>query len=136
MRTTQPTVKIGVLLLVAACSMGILIHLHPERLKAPEWAALVAVGLFGFAGICIVAQALKLHGLVRWLMCGLPGAMAVVPTWIALGSGPRQCTVVSLGARSSASEIVCRGVFGAGALILAVLFTVAVRGALRARRAG
>lgn len=116
--------------------MAVLIHTHPERLRAPEWIALLAVGLFGLAGACITAQALKLNGLVRWLVCMLLGAMAVVPAWIALGPGPRQCTMVSLGSRFAASEIICRGAFGAGALMLAVLFMVAVRGALRARHAG
>lgn len=134
MKTTQPTVKIGISLFVAACSIGIQIHLHPEQLKVPEWVALVAVSLFGFAGICIAAQALKLDGVVRWLVCGLLGAMAVVPAWIALGSGSRQCTMVSLGVRSAASEVACRGVFGAGALMLTVLFAVALRMALRAGR--
>lgn len=132
----QPTVKIGASLFLAACGMAVLIHTNPERLKAPEWVALFAIGLFGFAGICIAAQALRLHGLVRWLVCALLGAMAVIPAWIALGSGSRQCTMVSLGTRAATSEIVCRGAFGVGALLLAALFLVAVRGALRARRAG
>ena len=136
MRPTQPTIKIGASLFLAACGMAVLIHTHPERLRAPEWVALVAVGLFGFAGICIAAQALGLNRLVRWLVCVLLGAMAVVPAWIALGPGPRQCTMVSLGAHSAASEITCRGAFGAGALVLAVLFVVAARGAFRARHAG
>ena len=136
MRTTHPTVKIGASLFLAACGMAFLIHAHPERLKAPEWVALFAVGLFGFAGVCIAAQAFGLNRLVRWLVCVLLGAMAVVPAWIALGPGPRQCTMVSLGARSAASEVACRGVFGAGAVVVAGLFVMAVRGALRARHAG
>ena len=136
MRTTQPTVKIGASLFLAAVGMAVLIHTHPERLKAPEWVALVAVSLFGFAGICISAQALGLNRLARWLVCVLLGAMAIVPAWIALGPGPRQCTMVSLGARAAASEVACRGAFGAGALVLALMFVVAVRGALRARHAG
>jgi len=135
-RTTQPTVKIGASLFLVACGMAVLIHTHPERLKAPEWVALLAVGLLGFAGICVAAQALRLDRLVRWVVCVLLGAMAVVPAWIALGPGSRQCTMVSLGVRSATPEVVCRGVFGAGAVVLAVLFMVAVGGALRARRAG
>ena len=135
-RTTQPTVKLGASLFLAACGITVLIHTHPEQLRAPEWVAVVAVGLFGFAGICIATQALRLNRLVRWLVCGLLGAMSVVPAWIAFGPGPRQCTMMSLGAHSAVSEVTCRGAFGAGALVLALMFVIAVRGALRARRAG
>ena len=136
MKTTQPTIKTGALLLLAACCMALLIHLYPEQLKAPEWVALSAVGLFALAGVCIIAQALKFLRLASWLVCGLLGAMTVVPSWIALGKGPRQCAMVSLGTHSAALEAICRGVFGAGSLTLAVIFIIAVRGALRTRHAG
>jgi hypothetical protein len=135
MRNTQPTVKIGTALLLAACGMAVVVHLHPEKLKAPAWVAFFALGLFGFTGVCIIVQALRLNSLARWLVCALLGAMAVVPAWIAFGSEPRQCTVVSLGARSATSEVMCRGAFGAGAAIIAIMFVFAVRGALRSRHA-
>lgn len=135
MKSTQPTIKIGVLLLLAAGGMAFAVHLHPEKLKAPAWVAYFLLGLFGFAGACIVARAMRLKGLARWLVCVLLGATMVVPAWIALGSGPRQCTLVSLGGYAAASGIVCRSAFGAGAAILAAMFVLAVRGALRSTRA-
>lgn len=114
--------------------MAFLIHTHHDRLNTPEWVALLAVGLFGIAGICIVAQSLRLQGLVLVLVCVLLGAMAVIPAWIALGPGPRQCTLDSVGARTGISEAACRGAFGACAVIVGTLFVFAVRAALRARR--
>lgn len=135
-KRTPPTVGIGFLILLVAGGMSLLVHLHPEKLKAPAWVAYLALGLLAFAGVCVVALALRLNQLARWLVCVLLGAMAIVPAWIALGSGTRQCTMFSLGARAAVSELACRGAFGIGAMILAALFILAVRGALRSRDAG
>ena len=67
------------------------------------------------------------------MVCGLLGGMAVVPAWIAFGTGSRRCTAVAFGARSAVSEMVCRGSFGIGAVVLAITFAFAVRGAFRSR---
>lgn len=136
MRNPQSTLAIGALLLLASCGMVLVVHLHPGKLGAPAWVAYVSLGLLGFAGACMVAQARGPKRLVQWLVCALLGAMVVVPAWIALGSGPRQCALVSLGNRTAASGILCRGAFGAGAVMLAVMFVFAVRNLLRSRRAG
>lgn len=136
MRATPPTVKIGATLVLVACGMAVLVSLHPEKLKAPAWVAFSAVGLLGFAGVCVIVQALRSNGLARWLVCALLGGMTVIPAWIAFGSGSRQCSAASFGLRSAVSEAVCRGVFGVSTVILGVLFTVAVRAALRARKVG
>ena len=136
MRNAQPPIKIGALLLLAACGMAFVVHLQPEKLRAPAWVAYFSLGLFGSAGACIVAQALRLKRIALWLVCVLLGAMTVILAWIALGSGSRQCTMVSLGTRTAASAIMCRGAFGVGATILAVMFIFAVRSALRSGRAG
>lgn len=133
---TPPTVNLGFLILLAAGGMSWLVHLHPEKLKAPAWEAYLALGLLAFAGVCVVMLALRLNPLTRWLVCVLLGAMAIVPAWIALGSGPRQCAMFSLGARGAVSEVACRSAFGIGATILAAMFILAVRGALRSRDAG
>lgn len=134
MRTTRPTVGIGIAVFLVALGMAVPIHLHPEQLKAPAWIAFCALGLLGFSGVCIIAQALRLEGLARWLVCLLLGGMAVIPAWIAFGVGARRCTTVALGAHSAVSEMVCRGSFGVGAIVLALMSGLAVRGALRTRR--
>ncbi|MGN6739086.1 hypothetical protein [Dyella sp.] len=137
-KRTPPTVGIGFLILLVAGGMSLLVHLHPEKLKVPAWVAHLALGLLAFAGVCVVALALRLNQLI-WLVCVLLGAMAIAPAWIALGSGPRQCTMFSLGARgarAAVSEVACRDAFGIGATILATLFILAVRGALWSRDAG
>jgi hypothetical protein len=136
MKTTPPTVGIGAGLLLAAGCMAVLVQMHSEKLKAPAWVVFFALGLLGFAGICIIGQALRLNGLVRWLVCVLLGAMVAIPGWVAFGSGPRQCSVVSFGTHSAASAVVCRSAFGAAAIVLAIMFAVAVRNALRSRHAG
>ncbi|AXK71073.1 hypothetical protein DWG18_01410 [Lysobacter sp. TY2-98] len=132
MGTTRPPIAVGIGLVIVAAGMAALVHGHPEQLKAPAWVVFTALGLFGLAGRCLVGQALRLEGLVRWLVCVLLGAMIIVPGWIAFGSGPRQCTTLAFGARIATSEVVCRGAFGAGALILVIMFAIAVRGAVRA----
>jgi hypothetical protein len=129
MKTSPPTVKLGAFMLIGAVLLAVLVHTHPEKLRAPAWVAFAGAGAFAFAGICVVALALKLDHMVRWLVCALLAGMTVVPAWIAFGSGSRQCTVISLGARSAASEIVCRGAFGLGAVILTLMFVAALRGA-------
>lgn len=134
-RTTRPTVGIGVAVFVAALGVAVLVHKYPGQLKAPGWVAFLALGLLGLAGVCIVAQALRLEGLGRWLVCLLLGGMAVIPAWIAIGGGARRCTTVLVGARSAVSDAVCRGSFGFGAIVLALMFGLAVRGALRSSRA-
>jgi hypothetical protein len=133
---TPPTVNLGFLILLAAGGMSWLVHLHPEKLRTPAWVAYLALGLLAFAGVCVVVLALRLNQLTRWLVCVLLGAMAIVPAWIALGAGPRQCAMFSLGARGAVSEVACRSAFGIGATILAAMFILAVRGALRSRDAG
>jgi len=77
-----------------------------------------------------------LDALAQWLICALLAAMTAIPSWIAFGSGARQCTTGGLTMRVAVSEATCRSAFGVGACILAVLFVIAVRGALRSRHAG
>ena len=135
MTTRPPTVKLGAAIVVGAGALAALMQLHPDKLRAPAWIALSAAGVLGVAGVCVIAQALRLHRLARWLVCGLLGAMAVIPGWIAFGGGPRQCSLIAFGARSAASETLCRGAFGVGTVSLLAMVALAVRGALRARHA-
>lgn len=133
-RRLQPTVGLGLALILLACATAALVHLQPERLRAPAWVAYLALGAFGFAGVCVIAQALRLHGLGRWLICILLASMTAIPSWIALGSGPRQCTSGGLAGRLEVSEFVCRGAFGIGAVLLGLMFLIALRDALRSRQ--
>ena len=69
MSRTPPTVRSGVSLLLGACVLAALIHRHPEHLKAPEWIALLAAGIFGLAGLFMTAQARAYRALAGWLAC-------------------------------------------------------------------
>lgn len=135
MSTTRPSIQLGVVLLAAAAALAVLVHLHPEKLRAPAWVAFAAAALLAFGGLSTVALALGLQQVNRWLTCVLLAGMTLVPGWIAFGAGSRQCTVASVGGRSAGSEAVCRGAFGFGAVVLALMFVSALRGALRARPA-
>lgn len=131
--TSPPTIRFGACLILAAIGCAVLVHAHPERLRSPEWVALLAAALLGFGGVCVILSALRLHSPLRWLVCGLLVAMAAIPGWIATSDAATQCTVVSLGVRASISEAGCRGAFGLGTLVLLVMLIFAVRGALRQR---
>jgi hypothetical protein len=132
-QTSPPTVGFGACLLAAAVLTAVLMHLYPEKLRVPAWVAFWAAALLGLAGVCIVMAALRLHSSLRWLVCGILAAMAVIPGWIATSSAATHCSVVSNGLRAIFPETGCRVVFGLGAVVLMVMFGCALRDALRKR---
>lgn len=132
---SSPSIKVAVAVLALALVLGVLVHAHPEKLRAPAWVAYAASGALGVAGLCIGALALGLARTARWLACLLLATMTAIPAWIAFGPGARQCTVMTLGMRTGESALVCRGAFAVAAMVLGVMFLGALRSAVRAGRA-
>ena len=131
MSTTQPTVRFGLVFVAMGIAAGVMMHLHPEKLHAPAWVAYTSAAVFCLAGLSIIAQALGMRGVNRWLACVLLGVMTLIPGWIGFVGGPRQCSAFAPGARSAASGAGCRLPFGLAAVLCAMIFLVALRRALR-----
>ena len=134
--TTPPTLAVGLGLVLLAGGMAVLVHLHPEKLRVPAWVADVALAAFALAGACITAQAAGRPGIARGIACALLGVMTLVPAWIAIGPGPRHCTSITFATRTAMSGATCRGAFGIAAVLLALMFLMALRGALQPTREG
>jgi len=121
----------GCISLAMGLFAGAMIHLHPESLKAPAWVAYAAAGAFILAGISLLAGALRATWLQRWLGVLICLCLFSISAWVAFGPGARECTM-SLGFMSrAASEIVCRGAFGSGAVLVALLLGLGLHRAVR-----
>ena len=108
-----------------------MIHLHPEGLKAPAWVAYAAAAAFVLAGVSLIAGARGAGSLQRWLGVFICLALFSISAWIAFGPGPRACTMSIGFLERAASEMVCRGAFGIGALLVALLTGLGIHRAVR-----
>lgn len=121
--------------LLGLCFIGLalatawLVHAHPDRLRAPAWLAWLACGALGLAGAAVLLHGVLSPRIHAGVMAVLLAMLTAVPGWIAWGPGERSCVA---SARMVAGESRCRLVFGAGALVLAVMAGVATRQAIRA----
>ena len=106
----------GLLCVLLSAVLAVLIFGRPQKLSAPAWVAYSAAAAFLIAGLLLVAGAANANRVQNWLAVVLLGFMVLPAMWIAFGAGPRQCTA-SLPIPGLASDIVCRSVFGLGALI-------------------
>lgn len=121
----------GLGLMGLASVTAFLIDTHPERLRAPAWLAFLACACFATGGL-----AMALHGWISrrahaWLMVLLLAAMALMPAWIALGAGPRQCLATFAVFRSEAG---CRFVFGLAGLLMVAVLALAISLAMSSAR--
>lgn len=120
-------------------AMIILITVSPEGLNAPYWVAIAACGAFVFAGLSIIAHALGWSMVNALSNVLIVAALATPGFWIMLDPGPKACTGgfsflaggLGLSAGGAAPDWQCRLVFGAGAVITALIgvamITVAVK---------
>ena len=120
----------------------------PGETSAPA-AIVVAAGLaFLFAGLTCVVRAkagmsdhdsdmpdsaplwTKLS--YRALGIGIAGALAIIGTWIAIGSGPRAFTIAApFGEMRTAGETIGRTLFGLGAIIVWITMIALTIGTVR-----
>ena len=107
--------------------VAVLIHIHPETLRAPAWIVYVAASVFVLAGACLLSVAFDVVWLQRWLGLGIAGCLFAVNAWIALGPGERTCSISSSFFGGAAPEALCRGAFGVGALLMGVFLALMIR---------
>jgi len=131
---SRQTQLIGAVTAVAAgLIVGFMIHLHPENLRVPSWVAYVAASAFVFAGLCLFAGAAEVSWLQRWLGIAVTLCLFVVSLWVAFGPGERECSVSIPFLQTLAPDALCRGVFGIGALLVALLLGLFARRALSSK---
>lgn len=126
----------GVACAGAGLATGWLVHAHPEALRVPAWVAYVACAAFVVAGLLVAAgEGRAMRPLRDWLAVLLLVALFVPGAWVAFGPGPRACRVSLPLMASAAGEVLCRGAFGLGAILMGVMVAWALRLALRPRPA-
>ena len=124
----------GLLAALVGLLTAVMIYLHPENLNVPAWVAYAACAAFVFAGLTIAAHEFALRRTHAWLAAACTAGLLIPGAWVALGPGARECSVVSPFFGAAGSDLLCRGVFGVGAAIVAALLVWAVSRALRQQR--
>jgi hypothetical protein len=128
--TPTNNVWFGVLFVVVGLATMAMMILSPEGLNVPVWVGLAAAATFVFAGASVVVQSLGFARASRWIGVLVAFLLAVPGFWIMFGSGEMSCSrsVTFLSeSTSTAGDLECRIVFGAGAFVtlaIAVAFAV------------
>ena len=125
----------GVVSTLAGLLTAAVIYLHPENLHAPAWVAYAACAAFVFAGLTIMAYEFALHRIHVWLAVACMAALLVPGAWVAFGPGARKCSVALPSFSTVGSDLLCRGAFGIGAIVVAALLVWVVLRALRQQNA-
>lgn len=117
----------GTAALVTALVIAVEVHTHPEDAHAPLWIADVAAAAFALAGASLLAGAVR-SARGAWLAAvGASAALLVIALWVALGGGERACSLSFTVLRGSPGNLLCRGAFGVGALLLGLLIALLLR---------
>lgn len=123
----------------AAAAAGLLvafmIHAHPENLRVPAWVAYVAASAFVLAGLCLLAGAIGVAWLQQLFGIAVTLSLFSVSAWIAFGPGERECSMSIPLLQTTSPDALCRGAFGFGTLLIALLLGLIVLRALRSKPA-
>lgn len=118
----------------------VLMMVFPERLRVPAWVGYLAAATFVLAGLLALANAFCGRTARAWLAVALLSCMVVPSIWVAVGPGPRSCSLRIDFWRGVAGESLCRAAFGIGSIFGLVMILMALRHALacvsRTRRPG
>lgn len=131
MTARRQRILVALVSTVAGLLTAAMIYLHPEGLHVPAWVAYVACAAFVFAGLTLLAHELGLHRTYAWLVVACVTSLLVPGAWIAFGPGIRECAVSAPFLSGIGSDLMCRGAFGLGAVIVAALLVWIVLHALR-----
>ena len=102
----------------------------PERLKVPAPVGYLTAGTLVLAGLLALANSFCGRKSRAWLAVVLLICMVLPAAWIAMGAGPRTCSIRADFLIGSGGGLVCRTAFGIGSVLGLVLVLVAVRYAL------
>lgn len=130
--------RAGAMALAAGVVVAVVVTAYPENLRAPAWVAYLASALAAAGGAISLARGFARPALADAFAClFLAGALAM-ELWIAIGPGPRHCLgrIGASGPGAAASELACRSAFGLGAVLVAAMLVMAIRGLLRRLRRG
>jgi hypothetical protein len=129
-RECSSAALVGALCVAAGIAAAAGVYWHPQQLNVPAWVAYVACLAFVFAGLSVVAREFALGKLASWLALAFIAALVLTAIWVAFGPGSRECSVSFSLFSGLASDWLCRGVFGFGALVGAALLVWLFRRAL------
>ena len=121
----------GVISTAVGLLTAVMIYLRPEALHVPAWVAYAACAAFVFAGLTIMAHEFALHRIHAWLVVACVGTLLVPGAWVAFGPGVRECAVSGPFFSGIGTDLVCRGAFGFGAVLVAAILVLVVWRALR-----
>jgi hypothetical protein len=107
--------------------IAVLVHAHPESLRAPAWVVHVAATMFVLVGACLLSVAWGVAWLQPWLGLGIAGCLFAVSAWIAFGPGEMECSISFPYLVGVAPDALCRGMFGLGSLLAAVFVALLIR---------
>ena len=125
----------GWLAVIAGAATALIAYSQlPHDSDAPRWVIYAACAAFVLAGASLLIPEGGHSRANAWLAVGFIAAMLVPGAWIALGPGPRSCTVSIPFTSGTGSDTLCRGVFGFGSLIVAAILVWAVMNAWRSMR--
>ena len=106
--------------------LGYATWMRPDPGIPPAVGVLAAL-VFGLAGAALLLQALGYTRTAVLPIFLLVVAMTGIGGWIGFGSGPRQCGGSLSGLPFVPSGLVCRAVFGGGALLTGVIALLILR---------
>lgn len=121
---------------VAAVIVGVVVAVQASQAspsEAPAWVGYAAGVAFAAAGLAILAQG-RSPRVQRWLGLLAVAGLFVPGAWVAFGPGPRECAVSLPFLSAVAPELLCRGAFGLGIVLVAVLLALAAAQAIRRPR--
>lgn len=128
--TPQSNVPFGWLFVAIGLAIIVAMTVWPDGLEVPYWVAVAAASTFSFAGASVVLTGVGFPRLGRAMTLPVLVGLATPGLWILFDPGEKSCTssgAIVLGA----GDLVCRGVFGAGAVIVLLVLALAVVAAVR-----
>jgi hypothetical protein len=120
----------GVALVCIGTVLILLMIAFPGRLRVPAYVGYIAAATFVFAGFLALANVFCGPKLRAWLAVALLSLMVFPSIWIAIGPGPRSCSLQIGPTGGAAGEDLCRGAFGIGSVFGVLMLVLALRYAL------
>lgn len=130
-----PGLGFAIVFIVIGLGMMVMISVSPEGLNAPMWVVQIACAAFVFAGLSMLGQVFGLTILSRLSALGVVYCLCAPGMWIAFDPLPKDCSVSTAFFATTGTDILCRTVFGAGAVITLICALAATWGAIRFIRA-
>ena len=105
------------------CGLFVIVEvtLHPESMHGPVWVGQAAGGTFVLGGLAILSQANGFARVYNWLVLATLVALFAVGVWVAFGAGARACMAAFWFFTTSTNAIICRSVFGFGAVLVGIM---------------